>query len=319
MRGTKAQVEALTGTLEEQAIAYASDTGEFGVYTNGAWAWITVDIDLALDDLNDVDTAGTATGDVIYNSGSGWMDYPLGVGSKITVDGNKLRFGNVGAGNYIDIDTTSGNLRLLGDATAFRDLLQSLIGQRLESPSSDIVQNSAEGTLTFKDSATLLDYATMNIQLNHDWLIGSDIYPHLHWFQASANVPNWLIQYRWQIQGEAKTTAWTDVPYDDHVFTYSAGTLNQITTFGAITPPAGAGLSDIVQFRVLRDADNDSEEFGTGADPLSGSAEAVNFDIHYEIDGWGSDDEYVKDATAALLLESGDYLLLENGDNLMIE
>ena len=41
-RDTKANIEALTGTLEEQVVAYATDTGEFGVYTNGAWVWIGV-------------------------------------------------------------------------------------------------------------------------------------------------------------------------------------------------------------------------------------------------------------------------------------
>jgi hypothetical protein len=40
-RDTKANIEAGTSlTLEEQRIAYATDTGEFGVYTNGAWVWI---------------------------------------------------------------------------------------------------------------------------------------------------------------------------------------------------------------------------------------------------------------------------------------
>lgn len=39
-RDTKSNIEALTGTLEEQIIAYASDTQQFGIYTNGGWVWI---------------------------------------------------------------------------------------------------------------------------------------------------------------------------------------------------------------------------------------------------------------------------------------
>jgi hypothetical protein len=39
MRGNKADIETFDGTLEEQAFAYAEDTGQIGVYTNGAWAW----------------------------------------------------------------------------------------------------------------------------------------------------------------------------------------------------------------------------------------------------------------------------------------
>lgn len=41
MRGTKADCIALTATLEEGAVAYATDTGQLGIYTNGAFVWIT--------------------------------------------------------------------------------------------------------------------------------------------------------------------------------------------------------------------------------------------------------------------------------------
>jgi hypothetical protein len=194
---------------------------------------------------------------------------------------------------YVTFDAVNGSVTLIGEATAYKDLLFNLVGQKLESPASDVDQDVAEGTVDFEDTATLADYVMMNIQVNHDWEIASAIYPHLHWFQASANVPNWLIQYRWQIQGAAKTTAWTSVKYTEHAATYAAGTLNQITKFGSITAPAGCGLSDILQFRVLRDTDNDSTLFG-GLDPLTGDAKAVNFDVHYEVDGFGSDEEYVK-------------------------
>jgi hypothetical protein len=40
MRDTKANVEALSGTLEEIVIAFATDTKEIGIYTNGGWIWI---------------------------------------------------------------------------------------------------------------------------------------------------------------------------------------------------------------------------------------------------------------------------------------
>lgn len=41
MRGTKADCEAFTATLEEGAVAYATDTAQLGIYTNGAFVWIT--------------------------------------------------------------------------------------------------------------------------------------------------------------------------------------------------------------------------------------------------------------------------------------
>lgn len=46
----------------------------------------------------------------------------------------------------------------------------------------------------------------------------------------------------------------------------AAGTIHQISrTVAGITPPGGSTISDIVQFRILRDTTNASGEFG-GAD-----------------------------------------------------
>lgn len=164
----------------------------------------------------------------------------------------------------------------------------------------------------------------MNVQLNHDWLIGSDIRPHLHWWQANSNIPNWLVQYRWQVQGATKVTAWSGIPWSGGLATYASGVLNQITNFGSISPPVSAGLSDIVQFRLLRDTDNDSGLF-SGTDPYTGNVDAVNFDIHYQIDGFGSDEEYIKEVInvpseeGARYLENGTARLLEDGTTRMLE
>lgn len=50
MRDTKANCEALTGAAEEGLFAYATDTGQLGIYTGGAWVWLTGLTDEAIDD-----------------------------------------------------------------------------------------------------------------------------------------------------------------------------------------------------------------------------------------------------------------------------
>ena len=40
MRDTKANIEANSASLEETVWAFATDTGEIGVYTNGGWVWL---------------------------------------------------------------------------------------------------------------------------------------------------------------------------------------------------------------------------------------------------------------------------------------
>lgn len=225
-----------------------------------------------------------------------WVDDNAGADSTdVSVSGStSVGYLNIGSStSYTEIQN-DGSIILHGNARAFRDELYALIGQRLESPSSDIIQNNAEGTVTFKDSATLADYVTMTIQINHDWATGTNIEPHLHWFQSSATMPNWLIQYRWQINGQTKTTAWTTGIKQDNKFTYATGTtMVQITDFPSITPPANAYLSDMIQLRLLRDSDNDTAMF-SGTDDALGDIDALQMDIHIEVDSLGSRLEYTK-------------------------
>jgi len=189
---------------------------------------------------------------------------------------------------------SSDGIKFFGQASQWHDELQSLLFQQYSNPAADIILNSTEGYVTFTQPCNLSDFAIMNIQINHGWKVGSPIYPHLHWWQNSSDLPNWLIQYRWQNNGRPKQSTWSNVARQTQVYAFVAGsTINQITTFGAITPTSDATLSDIIQFRLLRDGDNDSSAFAS-TDPLSGNASALNFDVHVEIDMLGSNEEYIK-------------------------
>ncbi len=212
------------------------------------------------------------------------------LGVKITYVPRK--FGDINGGDYTGFED-DGTMVFNGDATVYDDILNQLIGEKLESPSSQITQDASEGTVVFSTSADLTDYVVMNVQISHSWKMGTPIYPHIHWFQTEDNIPNWLLQYRWQANGQPKTTTWSSTPLSENAFEYVSGTLNQISGFPAIEPPTGYDLSDIVQFRIIRDNDNDSGLFA-GADPYTTSVHAVNFDCHYIKDGVGSRQEYSK-------------------------
>lgn len=209
--------------------------------------------------------------------------------------GTEAEIGDRSAGNYAHIEN-DGTIVLLGDATTWRDELGNLIGQRLESPGSDIVQNLAEVSTTFKSSARYpTDYIGYNLQLNHDWFIGSLVEFHCHWFQANAQLANWLIGYRWQINGQAKTVGWTLLPLNNGIFTFSAGTLVQISdALTDITPPGTAYLSEIFQIHFYRDYTNASGVF-VGAETTGLDIDVMMADMHRRSDVlMGSRLEYVK-------------------------
>jgi len=181
--------------------------------------------------------------------------------------------------------------------TYFDDLQYQMVGQRLTSPSSDIIYSTYYNYVIFKKTADYPDdYLIMAIQMSHRWKIGTVVYPHIHWLQTAATMPNFLINYNWEVQGAAESNSFTLQPHTANAFTWSAGSLNQITKFGSITPPAGAGLSDILFIYIFRDVANDSGEFaGAEVDAnVQDDAYTSSFDIHFEIDQAGSDTEYVK-------------------------
>lgn len=172
----------------------------------------------------------------------------------------------------------------------YNDELQSLITQEKGNPSDRIVTNISEGVVDITDQAGLTNYIIINIQLNHGWVVGSDLQPHIHWFQNQNKVPNLLLQYRWQINGEEKTDAWQSLPWERLIKDYpteGTPTVNSIIDFGRISPPPTAKLSEIIQFRIIRDVANASNLF-SGVDDYAGNVSLVNFDAHILIDSFGS-------------------------------
>ena len=130
----------------------------------------------------------------------------------------------------------------------------------------------------------------MNTQINHQWE-EKIVIPHLHWFQNQDEVPNWLVQYRWQVNGESKETDWTNQARQSAIFTYVSGVICQICNFGIINAPSNVNASSILQLRLVRDTENASGLF-SGADPYTGDAGALNYDIHKHCNRLGTTGEY---------------------------
>jgi hypothetical protein len=202
----------------------------------------------------------------------------------VVVDGT-LQVG--GAANYAQFES-DGTLAFHGTATVWDDLLGAAINLKSQGPGVSL--NVTEGTVDFVATADLNDYLMDTQQLSHSWA-GTAVYPHLHFFQTTSAMPNFLLQYRWQKMNAAKVTAWTNLKCNSAVFTYpGSGTFHQLAnTAAGITPPSGAGISDCIQFRILRDTNNTSTVFA-GADPVAATVAVISFDTHLEKNTLGSRD-----------------------------
>lgn len=195
----------------------------------------------------------------------------------------------VGVGpNYTNIDKF-GTITFNGNSTTFDDVRGDAL--TLRQSGAGVSPNVTESTVDFTTGANLSDYMYFNVQIPHKWKIGSTVFPHIHWIQSQDTIPNLLIQYRWQINGGAKTTGWTNYKCNVPAYTYLSGNLNQICHDGGILAPVGSGLSDEIQIRVLRDNANTSTVFAS-SDPVAATISIISVDVHFEQDKLGSDNEY---------------------------
>lgn len=130
------------------------------------------------------------------------------------------------------------------------------------------------------------------VQLPHSWNEGTTIRPHMHWIQTDPTPPNWLLRYRFYNNGSAVTAFTNVIPATTEVFTYTSGSMLQISAFPNIsmTDYKISCLGDVI---IYRDYANASGLFA-GAESGAPDVLYKEFDIHYEKDSWGSRDEFVK-------------------------
>lgn len=77
-----------------------------------------------------------------------------------------------------------------------------------------------------------------------------------------------------------------------YLFVYVSGSTNQISEGTGLTANVNSSLSDIIQFRIIRDNANNSGQF-TSIDNVNSAVSVCSFDIHYEKDSLGSNNQYI--------------------------
>lgn len=207
-----------------------------------------------------------------------------------------LKTGDIAGGNYLEVQEDGTDVRV-GNATQWDEISQSVVGKNLYVNAGRIDYNYDDLTVDFSSNAR---YPNENIgvvsQMLHARKVDSDIYPHIHWIQEDAGLPNILVEYRWYGNGEPVTATWTQVALTsaDNVFVYSGGVMQQITR---IILPVGSGidkgLSSTFEVKIYRDNSNSSGLF-SGADSYPTIFKVKYYDIHIEKDTIGSREEFVK-------------------------
>jgi len=130
------------------------------------------------------------------------------------------------------------------------------------------------------------EYISFIKQFSHSKKLESGIKPHIHYIQDEAQVPNFVMEYRWYNNGVAPSGSWTTLETDNGsgiVFPYSSGSILQILPFPDITGLSGEAVSSNIDIKLYRD-DN----------VVSGDVLLKYFDVHYMKDNSGSYSLYSK-------------------------
>jgi len=131
----------------------------------------------------------------------------------------------------------------------------------------------------YSDSTHLTVY---NVQLPHKWVVGTSIYPHVHYIQVGqSDTADFILKYRWINMGDTVTDFIRIEATDCTLLPYTAGTnTHQLAAFPTLD---GTGLtrSSILDIKLFR-----KEDVG-----YNGTILVKDFDIHFELVDPGSNDQ----------------------------
>lgn len=182
-------------------------------------------------------------------------------------------------GNLI-LDVPNG--KIIIEDTFFDDLRFPAAGINPPGAASDPARDTTDGRLVF--SASAVNIIAIQAQMPHNWKQGSTIHPHIHWSPTSTHTGNVLWEVKYKIANV------------NGVFPGSWTTLTSLD--------AGAGVADTHQIAGDMDITMTGKKFSCmllmlvsrlgddETDTYTGTAKLNEVDIHYEVQGFGTREEY---------------------------
>ena len=122
------------------------------------------------------------------------------------------------------------------------------------------------------------------MQLPHGYIENTHVYPHVHWEPTDTGAGDvlWRMEYRWRNNLETGTFATVDM------LATASGTADQlqINGFGAMGKD-GAKVSSLFEVKLSRIGGDASDTYGA-------DARLKEFDVHVQLDDFGSSEERSK-------------------------
>jgi hypothetical protein len=141
------------------------------------------------------------------------------------------------------------------------------------------------------------DALYFSVQMPHSWKEGTNIFPHIHWTPMSTGTAGnngvfWELEYVWANNGETFPVSTTVISGTSTAPALSGDLVakrHYITPLGPAEgmDATGKTISSIIICRISRRGNNASDTY-------NGNAGAMEFDFHYQLDTYGSRQEYIK-------------------------
>jgi len=172
-------------------------------------------------------------------------------------------------------------------SSGWDDFSFPVTGLRINPSTSKPDYDYDEGEFLFDDAST--ETVVGKKITEHRFKVGTGVEwrPHIHWIQESAGVVKWQLEIKIVPANNAEGTFLTFLSTTDE-FTYTSGTLHQITLFPTIDVSSLNTTAALVTVKISRLG-------GDAADTYVGDARFQSFDMHVPIDQpRGSRQEFVK-------------------------
>lgn len=157
----------------------------------------------------------------------------------------------------------------------------------------DYFQGSSGPQIWYFRNNAKLESMSFTVQLPHTWKEGTTIHPHLHWSPKSSSSGNveWKLEYSWVNYDPSTPQVFPSITTSTVVtngpFTASSHVISSLTSSDVGLDGTGKKISSILVCRLTRNSDN-------AADTYAGDAGLLYLDFHILVDGFGSNNKYVK-------------------------
>ena len=184
-------------------------------------------------------------------------------------------------------NSTAQGRRLIADhvaALTWDDLRAPASAINPPGQASDPSLDANTGHFLFSASQTNLLY--IFLQMPHDFAEQTGITPHIHWIKEAAGTVLWQLDYKWYNPAggewpDSYTTTQTTTVITDYGEVSPAVNIGTMSFFPRIDG-TGMNISSMFECKVSRIGGDASDTYGT-------TARFVEFDIHYQKVGHGSE------------------------------